>query len=110
MCASPLKILRVGPPPPKVALLPDALFFTRSIPIAAGVTPAAAAAQIELTLEAISPFPIAQLYYGWFWTEGAEDALVFAAYRRRFTSEQTAAWAGAELVLPTFAAVLGANV
>ena len=104
------RFLRSGPPPPKVALLPDALFFTRSVPIAAGATPAEAAAQVELALEAMSPFPLAQLYYGWFWSAGVEHAFVFAAYRRRFTTDQTAEWAGAELVVPAFCAVLGAKV
>lgn len=110
MCASPLSFLRSGPPPPRVALLPDALFFTRSVPIAAGATPAEAAAQAELALESLAPFPLAQLYYGSFWVPGAENALVFAAYRRRFTAEQTAEWGEAELVLPSFAAALGAEV
>ena len=67
MSASPLSFLRAGPPPPTVALLPDALFFTRAVPITTGATAAEAAAQIELALEAVSPFPLAQLYYGWFW-------------------------------------------
>jgi hypothetical protein len=110
MCASPFNFLRAGPPPPRVALLPDALFFTRAVPVLAGATPAEAAAQVELALEASSPFPLAHLYYGWFWTPGAEVALIFAAYRRRFTTEQTAAWEGAELVLPAFAAVIGAHL
>lgn len=110
MCASILSFLRAGPPPPKVALLPDAMFFTRAIPITAGATPAEATAQIELALEAVSPFPLAQLYYGWFWVPGADSALVFAAYRRRFTTDQVAAWDGAEVVLPSFGAVLGAEV
>ena len=110
MCASPLSFLRAGPPPPKVALLPDAMFFTRAVPITAGASAADAAAQVELALEAVSPFPVAQLYYGWFWVPGAENAFVFAAYRRRFTSEQLTDWDGSELVLPAFAAVLGAKV
>lgn len=110
MSASFLNFLRAGPPPPKVALLPDAMFFTRAVPVTTGATPAEAQAQVELALEAVSPFPLPQLYYGWFWAPGAENALVFAAYRRRFTSDQTAAWDGAELVLPSFGAVLGAKV
>ena len=105
-----LDTLRAGPPPPKIAFLPDALFFTRAVPVAAGATPAEAAAQVELALEGIAPFPLTQLFYGWFWLPGAERAFVFASYRRRFTSEQTASWSGADLVLPAFAAVLGATV
>jgi hypothetical protein len=107
MPVSPLQLLRSGPPPPRVVLLPDALFLMRVFPVAPGATPAEAAAQVELALEAVSPFPLSQLYYGWFWQPGAEHALVFAAYRRRFTAEQTAEWAGAELVLPACAALLG---
>ena len=107
---TPFRFLRAGPPPPKVALLPDALFFTRSVPVAKGATVAEATAQLELALEGISPFPLAQLYYGWFWIPGAEHALAFASYRRRFTAEQIADWEQAELVLPAFAAVLGADV
>jgi hypothetical protein len=93
-----------------VALLPDAAFFTRTVAVAAGATPAEAAAQIELSLEALAPFPLAQLYYGWSWQPGAEQALVFAAYRRRFTAEQVAEWESAEVVMPAFAATLGAAV
>ncbi len=110
MCASPLSFLRAGPPPPKVVLLPDALFFTRAMPVTAGATPAEAAAQVELALEAVSPFPLAQLYYGFYWQPGAVRAFVFAAYRRRFTSEQTAAWSEAEVVLPKSAALFGASL
>ncbi|MSU25204.1 MAG: hypothetical protein EXS32_15465 [Opitutus sp.] len=102
--------LRAGPPPPRVALLPDALFFTRAVPVAAGASAGEAAAQVELALEGVSPFPLAQLFYGWFWAPGAEHAFVFASYRRRFTSEQTAAWDRVELVLPAFAALVGGDV
>jgi hypothetical protein len=108
MSESPFKFLRAGPPPPKVSLLPDALFFTRAIPIAADTPPAEVAAQVELALESLSPFPVAQLYHGYYHPPGAAFALVFAAYRRRFTAEQTELWADADLVLPTFAALLGA--
>ena len=104
-----LATLRSGPPPPKVALLPDGLFFTRAITIAAGASATEAAAQIELAVESLSPFPLTQLFYGYFWKSGADTALVFAAYRRRFTAEQIAEWEGAELVLPAFASLLGAE-
>jgi hypothetical protein len=107
---SPLKFLRSGPPPPKVVSLPDASFFTRVIPIAAGATPAEITAQVELALEAMAPFPLPQLFYGWYSLPGAETALVFAAYRRRFTTDQSVAWQDAELVVPAFASVLGAEV
>lgn len=109
MSVSPLSFLRASPPPPHVVLLPASVFFSRTVPVTAGASATEAATQIELALEGISPFPLAQLYYGWFWIPGAEQALVFAAYRRRFTSEQTAPWTGAELVVPGFAALVGAE-
>ena len=105
-----LKFLPTGARAPKVVLLPDALFFARAVPVSAGVTPAEVAGLAELALEGLSPFPPAQLYHGFFWTPGAERALVFAAYRRRFTKEQLAEWDGAALVLPAFAALLGLEV
>lgn len=102
-----IKLLKTGAPAPRVVLLPDALFFTRTISLAAGATAPEVAEQAELALEALSPFPPAQLYHGYFWTRGEPQALVFAAYRRRFTDEQVADWGNAELVLPAFAALLG---
>jgi hypothetical protein len=116
MANSPLQLLRAGPPPPKVALLPDGLFFVRAVGIDASnapggvLAPAEVASQVELALEAIAPFPLAQVYYGHFWLPGAGRALVFAAYRRRFTPELVNAWEGAELVMPAFAALLGGPV
>jgi hypothetical protein len=110
MTASPLGFLRSGPPPPRVALLPDGLFFIRAVELPAELAPAEVPAQVELALESLAPFPLAQLYYGYFWVPGSTRALTFAAYRRRFTSDQVALWDGAELVLPAFAALLGAPV
>ncbi len=107
MCASPLSFLRNGPPPPRVALLPDALFFTREIPVAADATASTVATDVELSLEANSPFPLAQLYYGFYWVAGSAHALAYAAYRRRFTVEQTDLWDGSDYVFPSFVSFLG---
>lgn len=105
--ASILSFLRAGPPPPRVALLPDSAFFSRSIPVPEGAQPAEVASAVELSLEAVSPFPLAQLYHGWYWQPGSPHALAFAAYRRRFSADEVATWADAELVLPAFATILG---
>ncbi len=110
MTLSLLQQLRAGPPPPKVLLQSDALFFTRAVPIVGASTTADVQSQVELSLETLSPFPPAQLYHGYFWAPGAERAFVFAAYRRRFTSDQVAEWDNVELVLPTFAALLGGEI
>src|ERR1022692_3480285 len=109
MCASLLDFLRAGPPPPRVAVLPDAVFFSRAISVPAGASKADVVNQVGLALEALSPFPLAQLYFGYYMPPGADRALAFASYRRRFTAEQLAEWRGAELVLPAFAAILGCD-
>src|SRR5271165_7255472 len=96
---SPPSFFRDGPPPPRVVLLSDALFFTHVVAVADDASaggPAGVAEQAELSLEALSPFLLNQLYYGYYWVPGSAKALVFAAYRRRFTVEQTAVWLGAE--------------
>ena len=97
-------------PLPKVVLLPDAQFFCRVLPVAGATSAADVAAQVELALEALAPFPLAQMYHGHFWKEGAKNALVFAAYRKRFTNEQTEVWNEAEVVMPAFATLLSAKV
>lgn len=96
--------------PPRVVLLPDSLFFCRVVPISDAATEAEVTAQIDLALESLSPFPLSQLFYGHRWVEGARHALVYACYRKRFTTEQMDAWAEAEAVLPRFAALLVAPV
>ncbi len=91
----------------KIVLLPDHAFFVRVVPLASGTPPENVPAQAELALEGLSPFPAAQLCYGYFHPPGADRLLVFAAYRRRFTVADAAAWAEAEAVLPAFAVWLG---
>jgi hypothetical protein len=86
------------------------MFFTRLIPVNTGPGSSDIRAQVELALESIAPFPLNQLYYGWFARPGGAEAFVFAAYRRRFTADQVAAAEGAELVIPGFAALFGAEV
>ncbi|OAM90807.1 hypothetical protein OH491_03195 [Termitidicoccus mucosus] len=98
------------PPPPRAVLLPDDQFFVRAVPVTPGASPADAAAEIALALEAMAPFPLAQMYHGHHHRPGARHALVFAAYRKRFPGDKTESWAGAEVVLPAFAALLGAQV
>jgi hypothetical protein len=91
-----------------IALLPDDRFFTTTVALADGQEAGSVAAQVELALEAVSPFPVAQLYQGHFTRPGAKRALAFAAYRKRFAAEETALWTAAELVTPAFVVLLGA--
>ena len=106
MSLTSLKRFLPTPPPRQVVLLPDAHFFVRAVPVTEGALAADVAAQAELAVESLAPFPIGQLYYGHHWLPGADHALVYAAYRKRFTAEEVEAWAGAEVVLPSFVALL----
>lgn len=97
-------------PTRKVVLLPDTHFFCRTVPVPAMASPAEVAGQVEIALEGMAPFPIAQMYHGHYWRPGARNALVYAAYRKRFPSEQVESWAEAEAVLPAFVSMLHAKV
>ncbi len=109
MSFSSLKRFLPAPPPRRVVLLSDTLFFMRSVPVTEGATAADVAAQTELAIETLAPFPIAQLYYGHHWLPGADYALIYAAYRKRFTAEDIETWADAEAVLPSCVTVLKNN-
>lgn len=106
MSLTSLKRFLPSPPPRQVVLLPDAHFFVRAVPVTEGALAADVAAQAELAVESLAPFPIAQLYYGHHWLPGADHAVVYAAYRKRFTAEEVETWSGAEVVLPSFVALL----
>jgi len=106
MSSKLVQFLKSGPPPARIALLPDHRFFVRTVSVAAGTAPVEVPAQIELAIEGLSPFPPAQLYYGYHWVPGSPHALVFGCYRKRFTTDQHAGWGDAVLVAPAFAAFL----
>src|SRR5437868_5144117 len=86
-----------------VVLVPGDRFFVWPVPLLAD-TPAAS--QVELALEEHSPFPLAQLLHGYVAPRG-DAALAYASYRRRFEREEVESWTAAEVVLPTFLALLG---
>jgi hypothetical protein len=88
---------------PGIVLLPAARFFARRVPRVAG---ADAAGQAELALEGLAPFPVDQLCHGCVANDG--EMLVFGAYRKQFTADETAAWESADAVVPSFVALLGA--
>ncbi len=105
-----LKLADFTPPPRKVVLLPDTQFFVRSVAVADSALPEEVATQVELALEGLSPFPLTQMAYAYYWTPGSPQALVYAAYKKRFTADQTDDWQDAEVVLPTFVTLLNAQV
>ena len=91
-----------------VVLLPDARFFVRAVPVNAAAGAEAVSREVELALEVVSPFPVSQLFYGYLWHPESVHALVFAAFRRRFTDDEQAACVEAERVVPQF--VLAASL
>ncbi|WP_221029584.1 hypothetical protein [Actomonas aquatica] len=95
--------------PRSVVLLPDHRFFVRSVPVSRDVEAGTEREQIELALEAMAPFPLSQLYWGYWTKAGCERALVFAAYKKRFTADATEDWAEAEWVAPRFGALLASE-
>lgn len=99
------RLLPSAPPAPAPALARGDVFFTRRVPLAEGEP---AAAQLSLAIEGLAPFPPEQLYYGHVPTADGREALVFAAFRRRFTADEAAGWDTASRVTPEFVALLAA--
>ncbi len=83
-----------------VVLLPGEKFFVRRIQLAPGQN---AAEQVELALETFGPFSPGQIFHGFCPSRDGKQALLFAAYRKNFTSEEIASWTTADVVLPEFA-------
>lgn len=77
----------------------------RTLPLAPDAPPLT---QAELALEGLAPFPLAQLFWGCWVAPDRSRMLVYAAHRRRFTPEETAAWERADLVVPDALPLLAA--
>ncbi len=94
---------------PTVIFLPGSLFFVQSVDLPGKMERAELQSFVEIALEERSPFPINQIYYGAYHTEVSNRALVFAAYRKRFTSGEKEIWEDADLVVPDFVSLFGRN-
>lgn len=94
-------LLPASSPPPGIALASGDAFFVRRVPLAADLD---VQDQVELALESLSPFSPAQMYWGSLVSADRSSALVYAAYRRRLSTE---AWEQAVAVLPDFLALCG---
>jgi len=91
----------------EILLLPSHFFFVRSLALPAGINPDEISSFVEVSLEQISPFTLAQLYYGYYLPAESSRLLVFAAYRKKLDIYQDDAWRDAELVAPDLVSVLG---
>lgn len=92
--------------PREVVALPDHRFFVRSVALVRDAESGSIREQLELALEGMAPFPVSQMLWGYWTTPESSHALVFAAYRKRFTAEEMEAWGDAEWVGPRLAALL----
>lgn len=86
--------------------VPSDRFFMRFVPLAPDLP---ALEQAELALEALAPFPPAQLFWGCCVSPDRSQALVYAAHRRRFTAEETAAWETHDLAVPGLLTLIGST-
>lgn len=92
------------PPPIPAVLLPADRFFVLRIELDPAAEPRP---QVELALEAASPFPANQLLLGLVRGADGRSALAYAAHKRRFTTEETTSWPASSPVVPEFLALLG---
>lgn len=98
----PFPALKSRPTAAGVVFLPAERFFWRVVPL----DPAQdAAPQAELAVESLGPFPTAQLYWGFLASPARDQAVIYAAHRRRFSAEEAAGWHDAELVVPDLLAL-----
>ena len=102
--ATPEPITPSAPRHPEVILLPAERFMVRLVTLD---PTAPTGAQVDLALEGFAPFPLTQMFYGYRLAPARDRALIFAAYRKRFSAAEIQDWAGAVVVLPAFLALLG---
>ena len=89
--------------PQEAAMLPGNRFFVRRLTVEGEDVPG----QVNLALEAISPFPLEQMLVGFVTSADGKQVLAYAAHRRRFTAEESFAWPEDCQVVPEFLALCG---
>ena len=87
----------------EAAMLPGNRFFVRRLTVEGDDVPG----QVNLALEAISPFPLEQMLVGFVTSADGKQVLAYAAHRRRFTTEESFAWPEDCPVIPEFLALCG---
>jgi len=100
---SPLSRLFKEAQPQEAAMLPGNRFFVRRLAVEGEDVPG----QVNLALEAISPFPLEQMLVGFVTSADGKQVLAYAAHRRRFTAEESFAWPEDCQVVPEFLALCG---
>ncbi len=83
-------------------LAPGDWFFCRRIEIPQDLESGEEEGFVLLELEALSPFPLDHLHYGYQLDATRRYAFVFAAYKRRFEGADIAGWRRLDAALPDF--------
>ena len=81
---------------------PGHYFFCRRIELPDGLENGEVEDYVVLQLENLSPFPIEHLQYGYAIDAVGAALFVYAAYRRRFDSNEVGEWEKKEVVVPDF--------
>jgi hypothetical protein len=100
---SPFSRLFKEAKPQEAAMLPGNRFFVRRLAVEGDDI----SGQVNLALEAVSPFPLEQMLVGFVLSADGKQALAYAAHRRRFTAEESFAWPEDCPVVPEFLALCG---
>ena len=96
-------------PLPDVLVLPAEYFFIEKVEVPTALAPAELADFAELSMEAVSPFPLDQLRWGFLIAPDSQHLLIYAALKERLklaghTELETYTW-----VLPDFTTLQGAR-
>lgn len=87
----------------EIVVVPTDRFFVLETELDPGAPPAG---QVELLLEDAAPLPLAQVFHGFVAAPDGTRAIAFAAFRKRFSSDELGDWPSAGAVVPSFLALL----
>jgi Tfp pilus assembly protein PilN len=96
-------------PQPDVLVLPAEYFFVEQVEVPPALSTNELADFAELSMEAIAPFPLEQLYWGYLVAPDGQKLLIYAALKDRLKRDGLADLENYTWVLPDFATVYGAR-
>ncbi len=97
-------------PLPDVLVLPAEYFFVEQVEVPAAVTSGELADYAELSIEAIAPFPLEQLRWGFLTAPDGQSILIYAALNDRLKRAGYKELESYTWVLPDFATLQGARL
>jgi hypothetical protein len=96
-------------PLPDVLVLPAEYFFIEKVEVPTALAPAELADFAELSMEAVSPFPLDQLRWGFLIAPNGQHLLIYAALKERLKLADHAELETYTWVLPDFTTLQGAR-